>query len=371
MTSRKGWRWGHVAVVALLAIAAAACGDSSDGPGGGSDSASDEGSTDATEPAGGGDWDEVLAAAEEEGTLSLYASGGVVDAMVGAFEEAFPEIDVEVLASPTTELSTRLDAEFQSGNVQADALYFALPAWVAEAGAAGRFAEPTGPAAEGFPEEAIVDNVVSVGGDPYGLFWNTDLVADAPDTVEWDSFVDPAYDGLVAFIEPVSPIIATLIGFQEQEHPGDAFYSEKIAGLNPQITASGSANHQAISAGEAAWTPHGISTFSKALIDEGAPVDFQVPEGPVFSITYTTMALKDAPHPNAALVFVDWLMSEEGQQVLVDNGQVVSYRAAGNPDFRPEGALDVTLDDIITAGPDDPDPDTASLVEGILADVRG
>jgi iron(III) transport system substrate-binding protein len=369
--SVKGLRWAHVAVVALLAIGLAACGDSDDGPpGASSDPGSDSGS-DATEPAGGGDWDEVVAAAEEEGALSLYASGGVVEPMVAAFEEAFPEIDVETLASPTTELSTRLDAEFQSGNVAADALYFALPSWVAQAGEAGRFAEPSGPATEGFPAEAINDGVVSVGGDPYGVFWNTDLVTDAPDTVEWTSFVDPAYDGLVAFIEPVSPIIATLIGFQETEHPGDGYYSEQIGGMSPQITASGSANHQAVSAGEAAWTPHGISTFSQGLIEEGAPVDFQVPEGPVFSITYTGMALVDAPHPNAALVFLDWLMGEEGQQVLVDNGQTVSYRAAGNPDFEPDGALEVTLDDVITAGPDDPDADTTALVEGILADVRG
>lgn len=368
MSSSKGLRWGHVAVVAILALGVAACGDSDDGPPG---SASEPSGSDATEPAGDGDWDAVVAAAEEEGSLSLYASGGVVDPMVAAFEEAFPAIDVQVLASPTTELATRLDAEFQSGNVAADALYFALPSWEAENAEAGRFSAPTGPAAEGFPEEAVVDGAVHVGGDPYGVFWNTDLVSDAPEEIEWTSFVDPAYDGLVAFIEPVSPIIATLIGFQETEHPGDGYYSEQIGGLNPQITASGSANHQAVAAGEAAWTPHGISTFSQGLIEEGAPVDFQVPEGPVFSITYSTMALVDAPHPNAALVFVDWLMDEEGQQVLVDNGQAVSYRAAGNPDFQPEGALDVTLDDIITAGPDDPDPDTRALVDGILADIRG
>lgn len=376
-------RWGALGLVVVLALSLAACG------GDGDDAAEDPTSaetqeTETTAPAeeteseteteatddGASAWDEIVAAAEEEGALTLYASGGVVEAMVEAFEQTYPSIDVELLAAPTTDLAARLDAEFQSGNVQADALYFAFPGWIAENAAAGRFAEPAGPAAADYPAQAMDNGAINIAGDPYGLIWNTSLVTDVPEELAWDSFIDPQYDGLIVWIEPISPIIATLMCFQENENPGGGFYTEQIVPLNPQISSSGSANHQAVGAGEAAWSPHGISSFSNSLKADGAPVDFRVPGGPVFAIAYSSMVLADAPHPNAGQVFLNWLMSEEGQQVIVDAGQALSFRAAGNPDFKPTGALDVTIDEVNFAGPDDPSEECAALVDEIVTSSR-
>ncbi len=56
----------------------------------------------------------------------------------------------------------------------------------------------------------------------------------------------------------------------------------------------------------------------------GAPVGYYVPDGDIFVIPYDAVPMSDAPHPNAAQVFVDFLLSEQGQQALVEGGHVVS-----------------------------------------------
>ncbi|HEX9880777.1 MAG TPA: extracellular solute-binding protein, partial [Candidatus Binatia bacterium] len=48
------------------------------------------------------------------------------------------------------------------------------------------------------------------------------------------------------------------------------------------------------------------------MAEEGAPVSFHCPE-PVPSSTEEAVILKGSPHPNAAKVFLNWLLSKEGQ----------------------------------------------------------
>ena len=61
--------------------------------------------------------------------------------------------------------------------------------------------------------------------------------------------------------------------------------------------------------------------------DKGAPVAYQPFVQPVIARPQGAAPLKSAPHPAAALLFQDWLLTE-GQQVFVDQGLTPSIEPA-------------------------------------------
>jgi iron(III) transport system substrate-binding protein len=65
--------------------------------------------------------------------------------------------------------------------------------------------------------------------------------------------------------------------------------------------------------------------------DKGAPVAYQPMVQPVIARPQGVALMKSAPHPAAALLFEDWLLTE-GQQVFVNMGLT--------PSIEPEGLKD-------------------------------
>jgi iron(III) transport system substrate-binding protein len=79
---------------------------------------------------------------------------------------------------------------------------------------------------------------------------------------------------------------------------------------------------QALSSGELAAAAFVGSTV-KVEKKAGAPVEWGVPESPWGARYYGTV-LKSAPHPNAAQLLADFLVTEEGQKaVSSDNASVL------------------------------------------------
>jgi iron(III) transport system substrate-binding protein len=74
------------------------------------------------------------------------------------------------------------------------------------------------------------------------------------------------------------------------------------------------------------------------LLDQrqGAPLQIIYPTEGTPLVAGMVGLMKDAPHPNAARLFVSWLLSREGQQFLVSEGQMRSF----HPDVtEPEGRV--------------------------------
>ena len=55
------------------------------------------------------------------------------------------------------------------------------------------------------------------------------------------------------------------------------------------------------------------------LKKDGAPIDW-VAADPIIGLTFGLGLVKDAPHPNAARLFIDFLLSREGQEILAAVG---------------------------------------------------
>ena len=88
-------------------------------------------SSSAGSDASSGEWDAVVAAAQEEGKVTFYTAQGLDQAnqVKAAFEEQYPGITVDVVRDISSNLIPKLEAERQTGNGIADVYVSADTAW--------------------------------------------------------------------------------------------------------------------------------------------------------------------------------------------------------------------------------------------------
>jgi len=66
------------------------------------------------------------------------------------------------------------------------------------------------------------------------------------------------------------------------------------------------------------------------LKKEGAPIEW-IGVDPIIGLTFGLGLVKDAPHPNAARLFIDFLLSKEGQEIIAEAGYYVPRRDIAAP----------------------------------------
>lgn len=97
----------------------------------------------------------------------------------------------------------------------------------------------------------------------------------------------------------------------------------KLKAQNPRMYTVSSTLVQGVAAGEVAAGVMGNVTGTKPLIEQGAPVDYVVPN-PGLGIVYAMGGLGWSKRPNAAAVLLDYLMFTEGQTVWHGRGEAAS-----------------------------------------------
>ncbi len=290
------------AVVASLALALSACGSG----GGGTTSKAVE-----------GDWDDVVAAANKEGSVMLYSSQNPVNlkALKAAFEKAYPKIDMEFIRGTDADLNPKIEVEKQTGKGTADLHMVTDAAWIESASESGQFSvDLRGPA---FDVKAY-DRAKNVLGDKFFLTsaavfamgWNTKTVPDG--LKDPRDMLDEKYAGKIGITNPQG--IAAYVDFYKfYEKSFGPDFLEELADLKPRIYPSALGIAQALTSGEIVAAP-GVQPMI-AEVKAGAPVDWALPD-PAWGTPWYSHVLSSAPHPNAAQVLADFMVTQEGQAPL-------------------------------------------------------
>lgn len=276
-------------------------------------------------------WQEVVDAAEEEGEVVFFTAFPNVEIVVPeAFMEAYPNINVVAQRIQTADLLPRLEGELEADADGADVALFSGTAWWAERAAEGNAIEITGPAQEGWNDTYFAGNYLTATILPLVFGFNTDAVEPFTD---WQQLLDPAYaDGNMGTCEPRGAPIVGWYKFIEDEFGEE--YLDSFAAQQPVQQLSTTTIAQQLAAGEldvgACMTPGAI----QGLIDDGAPVNFTVPE-PAFGLPGGMGILGNAKRPNAAQVFINWIMTPEGQTAVAE-----AMGTAGSPLSGIENAIE-------------------------------
>lgn len=312
-------RWPQVAAALASTVVLAACGGS-----GGSDA-----SAAPVDPATA----ELYTAAQQEAPLTLYSSQNpeLIESTVAAFNEQYPDVTVETSRLASGALATRYAAERDAGVCTAGAVIIGDPVFLEQGVERGWFATvgpDQVPELPEWPDEYYsFDAVARISLIPAAITTNTTKIpeADAPATVQ--DLLDPALRGQIVLVDPRStPGWMALMNLLRQEY-GDDFLrglaAQQVAFADSSVPAT-----QQVAAGERAVVFPTITSVADPLVEQGAPLTTNViTEGVTTGIEQFVAISECAASPNAARLFMNFLLTPEGQAAV--NGSVAASPREG------------------------------------------
>ena len=276
---------------------------------------------------------ELIAAAKKEGKLVFYTANfaEVEQMVIKEFNKRFPEIKVEMVRAPGGQLITRVRTEAAAGKLIADvvdhsdrALMLPLEDLFQD------YAPPN--AADYNPDALVSPKLWPRATVVWSLAYNTELVKNPPKS--WMDLTRREYAGgqIAQVIAPSGGTTWTRIMFERQVLGED--YWAKQAATKPKLYPSGAPLSDALVRGEVSIAPL-IYNIIYPKQRDGAPVKtFFPPEG-VPIVPYGSGIPETAQSPNAARLYMDWLLSDEGQTFSIkQHGNLTSLRV---PPLMPEG----------------------------------
>lgn len=285
----------------------------------------------------GGDWAGVVDAANREGQVVLYSTRADADnaKLLAGFQEKYPRIQARSVRLVGGAMVARVEQELRAGALTADVLMHSEAQWSVARAREGRFAVPAGPALALWrgAEQHYNTGVITTTSEPWVVGYNTQLVQPGP--TDWDSLLDRTeFRGRIGLNEVSGLTVAIWYDFLEKKKPG---YLERLAPLQPRIYPNSAPLTAGLTSGEIAWAPYSLPSTIEPRIRAGAPVAYAIPSSGTWAIVRQSMMFKEAPRPNAARVLLDYMMSQDGQQLL--NGGRAGFTVA--PGARLQGAIEV------------------------------
>ena len=276
---------------------------------------------------------ELIAAAKKEGKLIYYTANfaEVEQQVIKAFNKRFPEISVEMIRAPGGQLITRVKTEAAAGKLAADVIDHSDRALMLPL--ADMFQDYAPPnAADYKPEAQISPKLWPRATLIWSIAYNTELVKNPPKS--WMDLTKPEYgNGIIGqVIGPSGGTTWTRIMFERQVLGED--YWTRQAATKPQLYPSGAPLSDALVRGEVRIAPllYNIVWTKKR---DGAPLEIFFPPEGVPINPYASGIPKTAAHPNAARLFLNWCLSEEGQTFMIKElGNLTSLK---KPPTYPEG----------------------------------
>ncbi|MBM2831486.1 MAG: hypothetical protein HW414_538, partial [Dehalococcoidia bacterium] len=238
------------------------------------------------------------------------------------FTERYPFIKVKTWDSRGTEVLARLVEEAKAGRHSADVLI--LSSEIVDAHSFGLLTEYEFPNVVGWTNQPNHNFYKAVTGVArMAAVFNTDLVPPADVPKSWDDIKSTKWAGktFVTTSGEDTPLFWAYLWREKDVLNWDksfAFWGDFIRNTRPRVTSGYTGPLQRLAAGEVALFPAAGFGPTYRLQAVGAPLGF-APVGPVTGDIGGIALLKDAPHPNAARLLIDWLTSPEGILAYVDS----------------------------------------------------
>jgi ABC-type Fe3+ transport system substrate-binding protein len=258
--------------------------------------------------------------ARKEGQVTVYSSMIVDQALrplIDAFQTKYPFIKAQYVRDDPPQQLQKIMAESRAGRMVADVLESTgLEAPIRAADIDQPFWSPQIDAYD--PGLLDPDNFWAPTRTSYlGACYNTNLVRPGEAPKSFADYLDPKWKGKIAWSSTVAGAMLFITGVRNFMGEDKAFtYLQKLA--QQAIVSIPSANRVVVDrvmAGEYslcldAFLHHPIISARK-----GAPIA-PLPLDPVLTVVSSVMLPKTPPHPYAAMLFIDFLLSREGQQTL-------------------------------------------------------
>jgi iron(III) transport system substrate-binding protein len=263
----------------------------------------------------------LIEAARKEGQVVWYTTlivNQIIRPLQEAFEKKYPGIKLQYSRADDAPTALKLLSEARAGRVQAD-VFDSLYSMMAVA-RAGLIAPYRPPNIDRIPDDLKDKDGYWTGLVVYvfapGININAVPLAEAPKTLQ--DLLDPKWKGKIAWhassVAGATGFVGAILTGMGEERGMDflrALAKQRVI----NVEASSRAVLDQVIAGE---YPLALMIFiNHAVISarKGAPAAWLKIEPMPVALDAVSL-LKDAPHPNAAKLLIDFLTSEEGQQVF-------------------------------------------------------
>lgn len=277
--------------------------------------------------------DELVAAAKKEGQVTVYSAQDLtaLNNLAKAFEAKYPGIDVKTVRGTDGDLGVKVETEFNSGKGIADMYVSASLSWVEPQAKAGRFLAPTGPELTGkgaYDAKKYVHkgNYFETNSAVLTFGWNTKLYPEG--MTDYTDLLDPKLSGgKIGVIQPSAPSIVDFYLWLEEKYGAD--FVKKLAAQKPRIYPSALPMGEALQSGEIAAGSFVAPITLDPAKKKGAPVDYRMPPNGAWGARYYGMVLQTAPHPNAAQLFANFMVTAKGQELITPSAGSVLPKVPG------------------------------------------
>lgn len=265
--------------------------------------------------------DEIVALARREGEMWWYTSlpEDEAEKLLALFRKRHPYVQTHLVRGSTFDLVRRVDREIAQGQVQADALHVLDPAVFVDLRRRGELYSY-------LPDEARY--IPGEFQDP-GRWWAMRAVTicmayhrdrlskhDLPHT--WLDLLQQRWRGRLGLKDAQTGGSAYAQYYLLREEYG-AWYWRQMFSQQPRLYRSEADTIKALMSGEIDLAG-GILGYSvyQAARRQGMPIAELLPEDGMPMIIGPLAILSRAPHPHAAMLFVDFVLSQEGQRAITE-----------------------------------------------------
>jgi iron(III) transport system substrate-binding protein len=265
----------------------------------------------------------LVEGARKEGQMIWYTNTGVENAnrYIQAFKKQYPFLNAQFWRSKTRQVVQRVIAEARAGRHLVDVIKPStdlMPALL-EAKVLGNYETPVRAI---YPSHAKAPYYTNMNYAFRIFSYNPRKLArkDAPKS--WEELLEPRWKGEILFDESSLEEVVSLMVVWGKEKTRN--YFTRLSQQDLLIRVGRDTITQMLMAGEA---PLAVTTYgynSESLTANNAPIDW-LAEDLIPTLMYPLTVARNAPHPYSAALFYDFLISEQGQQLIAKEGRVVAH----------------------------------------------
>ncbi len=269
--------------------------------------------------------------AKKEGELVWYSTMNRENSLElsQAFEKDHPYVSVKILSGSAVNTVTRITSEFRARTYLFDVTHIRglFLSALRKASMIARYRAPLRDALRrDFVDQDGYFNGIFTQGHVFILNKNLVKPADYPKNIE--DLLLPRWKGQLAMeIESFDWLAALLDHYGEEK---GKILADRLGRQKLNFRRGSTLLSQLVAAGELAVHLDGYNHTAYQLKQKRAPVEYIFPEPYVPAKTPTAVWIgSHAPHPHAAALFVDFLLSKKGQEIMAQQGRWVSRKDVG------------------------------------------
>jgi len=283
------------------------------------------------------DYAKIIEAAKKEGKLIVYSTTDAASsgALLKDFQALYPGISLEYSDINSTELYNRFIAEAAAGSGTADLLWSSAMDLQIKLVADGRALAYASPEIPALPKWAVwKTEAYGTTHEPIAFIYNKRLVpaADVPQDhaalLKLLTTKTDAYKGKVTAYDPERSGVGYLFVNEDVKHfpqAWDLFKAFGKAGI--KLYTSAGAMIERVSSGEHTIAYAIFGSYALARSKKDSNLGIILPKDYTLITSRVAFISKQAKNPNAAKLFLDYILSKRGQNIIANAADLYTLRS--------------------------------------------